>query len=295
MILPPLPPAFEWRDTSNGPALVCLPLEAVASHLFTTAGWSLGRSYDGRPAAWDEVAAAFGRPAPPLSRLRQVHGCAVVPASGEAAAPGREGSLPEGDIVVASPAVDRVIAVQAADCVPMLFADTRTGAVAAAHAGWRGLALGVPAVTVRALMDRFASDPADLIVAVGPSIGACCYEVGPDVHAAFLANGFGADLAERWFLKAPAPTAGHVSLVGEEGSDAGERRYFDGWASVEEQLASAGVGRERMFVARLCTGGHAGVLCSYRRDRARAGRMAAAIRTPAARTGSQGLRGEAAG
>src|SRR4029078_13150461 len=79
------------------------------------------------------------------------------------------------------------IAIQTADCVPLLLADSRSGAVAAAHAGWRGLAAGVPAAAVSALARAFDARPADLVAAVGPSIAAPSYAVGPDVAERFTA------------------------------------------------------------------------------------------------------------
>ena len=75
------------------------------------------------------------------------------------------------------------------DCLPILVVDRRDGAVAAAHAGWRGLASRVPSSQSSRIADEFGSRPADLIVAIGPSIGACCYEVGGDVRARFAQAG----------------------------------------------------------------------------------------------------------
>jgi len=150
--------------------------------------------------------------------------------------------------------------------------------VAAAHAGWRGLAAGVPRVTVEALEREFGSRPADLAVAAGPSIGACCYEVSADVRRHFEAAGFhGADLA-RWFHTRPQPTATNPSLPGLPPTPRAEHWYFDCWAAVRDGLAAAGVPRDQIFVAELCTASHPGALCSYRRDGAPAGRMAATIR-----------------
>jgi len=155
-----------------------------------------------------------------------------------------------------------VLAIQTADCVPLLFADRRTGVVAAAHAGWRGLAARVPEVTVRALGEAFGSRPADLIVAVGPSISAARYEVGAEVRDQFERGGFPDDQLARWFL--PGTRAGHWQ--------------FDGWASARDQLAAVGVPADRIHSSDLCTAAEAGLLCSYRRDGKRAGRIAGAIR-----------------
>lgn len=77
------------------------------------------------------------------------------------------------------------VGVVVADCVPVLIADERTGACAALHAGWRGTVHGVLVNAVRALVDDLGSRPSDLKVALGPAIGPCCFEVGPEVVAAF--------------------------------------------------------------------------------------------------------------
>ncbi len=165
------------------PALVCEPLLDWADHLFTTRGWTLGRTAP-QPGGdgWAEVADAMGVGADRLRRLRQVHGAAVVIAE-QARDP-----LPDADIIL-STQPDLAVAVQAADCVPLLLVDRRTGAVAAAHAGWRGLAARVPGETVQAMARAFGSRPEDLLAAIGPAIGPCCYEVGEDVRQA-MANAF---------------------------------------------------------------------------------------------------------
>jgi len=71
------------------------------------------------------------------------------------------------------------LSVHTADCVPVLFADPRTGACAALHAGWRGTVAGMGPAGVRALVDNFGCQPGDLRVALGPCIAPCCFEVGP--------------------------------------------------------------------------------------------------------------------
>ena len=115
----------------------------------------------------------------------------------------------DADIIVANdPAA--VLAIQTADCVPLLIADRRTGAVAAAHAGWRGMAARVPVVAVHALASTFGSRPGDLVAAIGPSISGSCYEVGGEVRERFTTAGFPAPKLERWF--SPAERPGHWLL-----------------------------------------------------------------------------------
>ena len=83
-----------------------------------------------------------------------------------------------------------------ADCTPILLHDPVTGAVGAAHAGWRGTAADIAGKTVRAMTDAFGCDPANIRAAIGPNIGFCCFETDADVPTALL-DTFGTD-AQQW-------------------------------------------------------------------------------------------------
>jgi YfiH family protein len=254
--------SFEWRETAGGRALVCVALEPHASHLFTTRQWCLGAAGAGdRAPAWRELARAMGVDEVNLARAHQVHGATVIARrAGDQSAPLGE-TLADADILV-SDDPSLVLAVQTADCVPLLLADRRTGAVAAAHAGWRGLAAGVPGVTVAALAREFGSAPTDVVAAVGPSISAERYEVGVDVRDRFAAAGFPIAQLDRWLR--PGSRPGHWQ--------------FDGWRSASDQLESAGVTSANIHVAAMCTATHPDLFCSYRRDGKAGGRIAGAIR-----------------
>ena len=76
-----------------------------------------------------------------------------------------------------------LIGVQVADCVPILLYDRLQGVIAAVHAGWRGTAQEILKGTIRAMREGFASSPDNILVAIGPSIRQCCYEVGDEVEA----------------------------------------------------------------------------------------------------------------
>ena len=258
-----------------GPALVCRPLAAFAPHVFTTRAWGLGSRTPGRDGpAWAEVAGALNLQPADLVRVRQVHGATVRVARDASESP--PAGVPA-DIIV----TDRMgigLAVQAADCVPLLVADRRTGAVAAAHAGWRGMAARVPSALVAALAREFGSLPADLVAAIGPSVGACCYEVGGDVRQAFEAAGFARDQLARWFIDEPRVVAGNPAMSGLARPRRADHWFFDGWASTRDQLIDAGVACDRVLLSELCTASHPGAFCSYRRDGPPAGRLAAAIR-----------------
>jgi YfiH family protein len=130
-----------------------------------------------------------------------------------------------------------------------------------AHAGWRGTAAGAAAVTVRTLHDTFGSKPSDLIAAIGPCLGRCCGEVGPDVVDAFRAGGADAASLESWF------TPG-----------VGDRLFLDLERANHDQLVRAGLDPSRIFASGLCTKTHHAHVHSYRAARERAGRMLAAIR-----------------
>jgi YfiH family protein len=267
--LPELDESFDWVEGAGGPALICRPLQDIARHLFTTRAWRLGSAPAGDADSWRDVAAALDVDLPRLIRVHQVHGAAVVVA--------REPSAlqPDADIIVTREP-QLALAVQAADCVPLLLADRRTGAVAAAHAGWRGLAARAPAAAVAALDSRRTSD---VVAAIGPAIGSCCYEVGAEVRSQFAGGGFSPGELAEWFVDTPHDSRRNPSLRVAASFPAPNRWYFDTWAAARDQLATAGVPPEQIFVARLCTASHPETLCSYRRDGAVAGRIAGAIRS----------------
>ena len=253
---------FEWVQAESGPALRCGALLPLAAHLFTTRslasgihnhGWGgrVGRKWRGR----------CGSMRTHLARLHQVHGAAVALAT----ARGRD-ALPPADIHLTRD-TDLALAVQTADCLPILLADTRTGAVAAAHAGWRGLAARVPEVVVGALARQFGSRPSDLVVAIGPSIGACCYEVGADVRDAMSGAGFSEGELERWFFDARAADGQSIRrcppcrLNGGRitGSSTGGQPRGTSWNRSGVPPIAFTSRRSAPRVIRI-------VLCSYRRD-----------------------------
>jgi polyphenol oxidase len=168
-----------------------------------------------------------------LATLKQVHSSTCIPGEG------RSGILGEGDALLEN-TPGSVVAVKTADCIPVLLVDERRRAVAAVHAGWRGTVAQIVRRAVGSMHDRFATDPADLHAAIGPGIGKCCYEVGPEVAAHF----------------------------GEKG-----RAHIDLPAANRAQLLSAGLAPSRIYVADLCTQCHPLDFHSYRRDKESAGRL----------------------
>lgn len=255
MSLPPVADPFYWTHEAWGPALRCRALDPLAPHLFTTRKLQLSSAAD-----WAQAAAAVG--AREVATLTQVHGNAVVVVRGEAPA-----GPPEGDALVADdPQV--ALAVRAADCVPLLMADAATGAVAAVHAGWRGTAAGVAPAALAAMRREFGTQPADVVAAIGPSIGACCYEVGSELVDAFAAAGHARHLIDRWFLARPPA----------RGSTERPRLRLDVAGANRDQLILAGVGEARIHAVPLCTAMHLEWLTSFRAERDGAGRLAGVIR-----------------
>lgn len=143
------------------------------------------------------------------------------------------------------------VGVRAADCVPVLLWDPRTRAVAAVHAGWRGVAARIPAESVRTLVERFDVDPSRLLAAIGPSIDACCYEVD-DATAKQLEA-----VAPRIETRPSKP--GHVRV--------GLR------AAIEWQLVGAGLLASAIERVGGCTSCEADLFFSHRRDKGRTGRQ----------------------
>jgi len=272
---------FEWVRHDVGRSLVCGPLAEVAPHLFTTRELPLSGAQGVAEDGWRRLAAALGVTDDRLVRLHQVHGATVLHALAEVSPPGAAGVCGEGDaLMTRDPEV--ALAVKVADCVPILLADRRTGAVAAVHAGWRGTAAAIVEAAVGRLGQAFGSRPEDLVAAIGPSIGPCCYEVGPDVFDTFLEAGMVPDWLSEWFLVAPAPAQSEGLGLGvaarTQGRGAPGKFWLNTWQANADQLAGAGVPREQVFVSGVCTACYSDLLHSYRVDGARAGRMVGAIR-----------------
>ncbi len=127
-------------------------------------------------------AAALGFPGR-VCGARQVHGDHVCHIDGDAPSPSDAQGYAQGDEgdALTTDRADVLITVVTADCVPILLFDPTRKAVSAVHAGWRGTLLGIVKKAVGEMGRHFGSQPRDLIAAIGPSIGRCCCEVGPDV------------------------------------------------------------------------------------------------------------------
>ncbi len=175
-----------------------------------------------------------------LLLLKQVHGCAVLHAPWQ--------GLPEADAAVAERA-GLIVGIETADCLPILIVDPTRRSAAAVHAGWRGTAAGIAARAVEALVAR-GSRAVDLLAALGPGIGVCCYEVGEDLRAAF-----GEDSEA-------------VFRPGSRG-----RPHLDVRLANARQLCRAGLAADRIHHLDECTYCRPDLYHSLRREGKAAGRM----------------------
>jgi hypothetical protein len=272
-----LPDAFRWMRYPWGPAIRCRALDPVADHCFTTRAPVLGPGPLVPGDGWHRVALAMGVPAQSVVSMRQVHGTRVVTVRRGTGCLPKAPDWNVGDIAVSNhPGV--VLSVKVADCVPVLIADARTGAVAAVHAGWRGTAAGAARTAVHALAEHFESAPEDLVAAIGPSIGPCCYRVGQDVREAFeAAHGWNGG-HEAWFSDKPAVLPRHGVPGTDPAASGGPSFFLDTWTANADQLRAAGVPASQIHLSRLCTSCHRETFHSYRVDGERAGRMIGVIR-----------------
>lgn len=172
-----------------------------------------------------------------LATAKQIHSDHVLLVE----SPGDQG---EGDALVSS-IPDIGLVIRTADCLPVLIADPKNRAVAAIHAGWRGVVSEIVPKAINAMCRQFGSKPEDLVIAIGPGIGGCCFEVGPEVAAQFGLSG---------------------------------RTKIDLVETMCRQVGRNGVSPRQINAARLCTYCNPEVFESYRRDREAAGRMKAMIK-----------------
>jgi len=145
------------------------------------------------------------------------------------------------------------LGVLVADCVPILLYDPAKRAVGAVHSGWKGTVSDVPGEAVEAMRQKYGSSPSDIMAAIGPAIGPCCYEV--DGH---VVDPLRTSMGEP------------DGLLTDRG---GGKWLLDLWKANTELLVRAGVERENIDVMGLCTSCNHERFYSYRKDGAKTGRM----------------------
>ena len=177
-----------------------------------------------------------------------------------------------------------LLAVQTADCLPIIVADRKRQAVGVFHAGWRGTVKRIVEKGVGEMRKHFGSDPRDLVVAIGPGVGGCCYEVGEEVRIRFEAQfAYAGSLfrgvkesdpvREKYpllFLTARAPGHGEWPV----------KLFLDLAEANRRQLLDAGVLAKNIDAVGPCTACHTELLFSFRGEKGMTGRLmgAAGIR-----------------
>jgi YfiH family protein len=203
------------------------------------------------------LAATLGIANDALFQAHQVHGATLLVAEGRAA----ELLTQHADALAAEPGSGHAVAVRVADCAPVLLGDPVTGRVVAVHAGWRGVEAGIVRVAVNHLLSRGArADARDYVAAIGPCIGACCFEVGLDVARRI----------------ADASSKGAVTRR------SGDKAYVDLRAAIRAQLDLLGLRSERIDDVpgpgqEGCTRCDRARFYSFRRDGDESGRLVGAV------------------
>ncbi|HHY96216.1 MAG TPA: peptidoglycan editing factor PgeF [Firmicutes bacterium] len=261
--------AFRLEEKDKVKVLRVWPQEAGVSALFTLRPLSLSSAGPYGPAtveAHREMVTRAFLPRRPVT-VHQVHGTRVLLGDAGAGAATGWTCLGQGD-GLATTQEGLPLAVFCADCAPVYLYDRSGRRGALLHAGWRGALSGIPRAGVEYLLglpSRAGAGKADLLAAVGPCIGPCCYRVGSEVEeAARQALGRRADEV----------------LIGQ-----GDGLHFDLAGAIAIMLEEAGVPGRHIQISRLCTSCHPEFFHSHRRDRGYTGRMAA-ILTLASDTGN---------
>jgi polyphenol oxidase len=221
--------------------------------------------------------AITGSAATPLATIRQIHSNIVIvagrhtahlkpPPKADGLMTGKEGLL---------------LGVQTADCIPVLVVDRQSRAVAAFHAGWRGTVSRIVENGIGRMRLEFGSRPEDLVAAIGPGIGPCCYEVGDEVFSAFesqfdYARELFFDIEDADELRTRYPMLFLNQRPPGHGPAAG-RLHLDLAEANRRQLLAAGLEPESIQVLGGCTACREDLFFSHRASGGRAGRMMSVI------------------
>jgi YfiH family protein len=221
--------------------------------------------------------AVTGDPSIPLVTLRQFHSNLVVIAgAGDA---NRERSRKADGVITAEPGL--LIAIQTADCIPVLVADRKRRVVAAFHAGWRGTVKRIVESGVGKMRLEFGSRPEDLIAAIGPGVGRCCYAIGEEVLSEFESQfRYGRELFREVFDSDPVRKKYPMLFLTQRApghSPIGPAMHLDLIEANRRQLLDAGLKALAISVTGGCTSCHTELFFSHRASQGHAGRMMSVI------------------
>jgi polyphenol oxidase len=215
----------------------------------------------------------------PLMMVRQIHSSLLVSVL---AVPGNDaaGRPCKGDgLMTDRPGI--LLGVQTADCTPVLIADRKTRAVAAFHAGWRGTVKRIVENGIGRMRLEFGSRPEDLVAAIGPGIGPCCYQVGEELLSEFESQfAYGRELFHEVYDSDPVRTRYPMLFLTQRApghSPIGPSLHLDVAEANRRQLLDAGLRPTSIRVIGGCTSCHRELFFSHRSSRGRAGRMLSVI------------------
>jgi len=221
--------------------------------------------------------AVTGDAATPLVTLRQIHSSVlVVGSSGDACR-----STPwKGDgLMTDEPGL--LLGVQTADCIPVLVADRRKRVVAAFHAGWRGTVKRIVEAGIGRMRLEFGSRPEDLIAAIGPGVGACCYAVGDEVFSGFESQfAYAGELFHEVYSSDPVRNKYPMLFLTQRApghSEIGPSLHVDLVEANRRQLLDAGLKPGAISRTGGCTSCHRELFFSHRASQGHAGRMMSVI------------------
>jgi hypothetical protein len=174
-----------------------------------------------------------------------------------------------------------LLGIQTADCIPVLVADRKRRAVAAFHAGWRGTVKRIVESGVGRMRLEFGSRPEDLVAAIGPGIGACCYAVGDEVLSSFESQfTYSAELFREVYDTDPVRTKYPMLFLTQRApghSPMGPELHLDLIEANLRQLLAAGLKPRSIKTVAGCTNCHPELFFSYRGSHGRSGRMLSVI------------------
>jgi YfiH family protein len=171
-----------------------------------------------------------------------------------------------------------LLGIRTADCAPVLIVDPKKRVVAAIHAGWRGTLQRIVTKAIGQMQMQFGSRPQDLLAAIGPTIGGCCYEVGTEVAAAFTAQFPNAPefFDELRTGDEPNPLQ-WLNMMPPGHQPPPNKVRLDLSKANRSQLLEAGLSPQNIHVSGLCTACHPDLLFSYRKEGPRSGRLLSVI------------------
>ena len=223
------------------------------------------------------VEAVTGEASTPLVTLRQIHSSVLV--LGASADAGRPSPCKGDGLMTDEPGV--LLGVQTADCIPVLVADRKRKVVAAFHAGWRGTVKRIVEAGVGRMRLEFGCRPEDLVAAIGPGVGACCYAVGDEVLSSFESQFTYSDaLFHEVYDTDPVRTRYPMLFLTQREpghSNIGPSLHVDLVEANRRQLLAAGLKPQSIQSTGGCTSCHRELFFSHRASQGHAGRMMSVI------------------